>query len=108
MECYVDDYMMRNGAKIILDIMHEKEAHQKLIELHNENTGLKQFALQLVEKLKFLELVLVSMVNPFLANIPILYPLKTSESLWFCGFFKGYKMGTLARNGLSWIVYSLA
>lgn len=58
LECYVDDYMMRNGAKIILDIMHEKEAHQKLIELHNENAGLKQFALQLVEKLKFLELVL--------------------------------------------------
>ena len=100
--------MMRNGAKIILDIMHEKEAYQKLIELHNENTGLKQFALQLVEKLKFLELVLVSMVNQFVANIPILYPLKTPESLWFCGFFKGYKMGTLARNGLSWIMYSLA
>ena len=30
-------------------------------------------------------------INPFLANVPILYPLKT---------FTGYKMGTLARNGL--------
>ena len=29
-------------------------------------------------------------INPFLANVPILHPLKT----------RGYKMGTLARNGL--------
>ena len=40
-------------------------------------------------------------VNPFLANVPILYPLKTPENLWFSGVFKGYKMGTLARYGLS-------
>ena len=63
MECYVDDYITKNGAKIILDIMHEKEAQQKLMQLRNENAGLKQFALQLVEKLKFLEVVLVSMVK---------------------------------------------
>ena len=36
-------------------------------------------------------------INPFLANVPILYPLKTPENL---GAFSGYKMGTLARNGL--------
>ena len=29
-------------------------------------------------------------INPFLVNVPILYPLKT----------RGYKMETLARNGL--------
>ena len=40
-------------------------------------------------------------INSFLANIPILYPLKTPENLWFSGVFWGYKMGTLARNGLS-------
>ena len=39
-------------------------------------------------------------INPFLANVPILYPLKTSETLWFSGVFRGYKMGTLAGNGL--------
>ena len=37
--------------------------------------------------------------NPFLANVPILYPLKTPENLWFSSVFRGYKMGTLARNG---------
>ena len=30
-------------------------------------------------------------INPFLANVPILY-------LWFFGVFRGYKMGTLATN----------
>ena len=40
-------------------------------------------------------------LNPFLANVPVLYPLKTLENLWFFGVFRGYKMGTLARNGLS-------
>ena len=38
--------------------------------------------------------------NLFLANVPILYPLKTSENLWFSGVFRGCQMGTLARNGL--------
>ena len=36
--------------------------------------------------------------NPFLANLPILKPLKTTEN----GVFRGYKMGTLTRNGLIW------
>ena len=39
-------------------------------------------------------------INPFLVNVPILYPLKTIENQNFSGFFKGYKIGTLARNGL--------
>ena len=40
--------------------------------------------------------------NPFLANVPILYPLKTPEN-------HRYKMGTLARNGLIylWLNYDL-
>ena len=37
--------------------------------------------------------------NPFLANVPILYPLETSENLWLSIVFRGYKMGTLGRNG---------
>ena len=38
--------------------------------------------------------------NPFLANMPILYPQKTPENLPFASVFRGYKMGTLARYGL--------
>ena len=41
----------------------------------------------------------IHIVNPILANVPILYPLKTPENQRFSGVFKGYKMGTLARNG---------
>ena len=40
-------------------------------------------------------------LNPFLANVPILYLLKTPENLWFCGAFRGYKMGIFVRNGLT-------
>ena len=39
-------------------------------------------------------------LNPFLANVPILHPLKTPEKLTFSGVFRGFKMGTLARNEL--------
>ena len=38
-------------------------------------------------------------IYPFLANVPILYPLKTLENQRFSGA-RGYKMGTLARNVL--------
>ena len=34
-----------------------------------------------------------------MANVPILYPLKTPENLWFSGVFRGYKIETLAKNG---------
>ena len=40
-------------------------------------------------------------VNPFPANVPILYPLKTTENQRFSVVFRGYKMGTLAANGLN-------
>ena len=38
--------------------------------------------------------------NPFLANGPILYSLKTPENLWFFGVFRGYEMETFDRNEL--------
>ena len=41
-----------------------------------------------------------SQFNLSLANVPILYPLKTPENPWFSGVFRRYKMRTLARNGL--------
>ena len=39
-------------------------------------------------------------VKLFLAKLPILYPMKPPETLWFSGIFRGYKIETLARNGL--------
>ena len=42
-----------------------------------------------------------SLLNLFPANVPILYPLKTPENQRFSGIFRGYKMGTLAGNGLN-------
>ena len=52
-------------------------------------------------------LSLVPVVNPFLSTVPILYPLKTPENQRFSGVFRGYKMGTLARNGLRMLRRSL-
>ena len=41
-------------------------------------------------------------LNQFLTNVPILYPLKTPGNLWFSRVFRGgYKMGTLAGDGLN-------
>ena len=39
-------------------------------------------------------------IDPFLANVPILHPLKTPENERFSDVFRGYKLGTLATNGL--------
>ena len=41
------------------------------------------------------------LVNRFPANGPTLHPLKTLENLCLSGVFRGYKMGTLAGNGLT-------
>ena len=47
-------------------------------------------------------------INLFLANVPILYPLKTPENLWFSSVFSRYKMGTLTQNRLSIILFYLS
>ena len=47
----------------------------------------------LVVVAKFFDMIVFDNVNSFLANIPILYPLKTPEN------FKGYKMGKSASIG---------
>ena len=39
--------------------------------------------------------------NPLLANIPILYLLKTLKSQRFSGIFMGYEIGAMAGNGLN-------
>ena len=40
------------------------------------------------------------LINPFPTNVPILYPLKTPENQRLSRVFRGYKIGTLAKNGL--------
>ena len=40
----------------------------------------------------------IVLINPFVANVPILYRLKTPR---FAGIFRGYKIGTLVKNGLT-------
>ena len=45
-------------------------------------------------------------INPFLANVPILHALKTPENQRFSGVFRGCKMGTLVKNGLIKLVLS--
>ena len=39
-------------------------------------------------------------IDPFVANVSILYPLKTPGNQKAFGDFRGYKMGAVARNGL--------
>ena len=40
-------------------------------------------------------------VKLFSTNVPILYPLKTSENYRFSDVFRGYGIGTLDENGLN-------
>ena len=39
-------------------------------------------------------------INPFLASVPILYPLKTPGNQKASGVFREYKMRVMAQNGL--------
>ena len=45
-------------------------------------------------------------INPFSANFPLLYPLKT-ENLQFADFLKGYRSRTLAGNRLIMIDHKI-
>ena len=42
--------------------------------------------------------LLNSSFNPFSTNVPLLYPLKTSENLRFSDVFRGYRSATLVAN----------
>ena len=41
-----------------------------------------------------------NVLNPFSTNVALLYPLKTSENLWFSDVFRGYGKRSEACNGL--------
>lgn len=42
----------------------------------------------------------VNSINQCLASVAILYLHKTPQNLWFSGFFREYKLGTLGRKKL--------
>ena len=48
-----------------------------------------------------LEGLFSNMIDSFLASVPTLYAPKIPESQRFSRVFRGDKMGTLARNGLT-------
>ena len=43
-------------------------------------------------------------INPFSTNVPLLYPLKTSENRRLFDVFRGYRSETLVENGLRWFL----
>ena len=110
-------------SKIVNDwkvlTVFSKKVHLRYLEGHW--MGLWWFYLDWLEKINFLYVIgtfvveltfrrqqvcsllfqkELFMFNPFLANVRILYPLKTLENLCFSNVFMGYKMGTLTRNEL--------
>ena len=50
--------------------------------------------------IKSCQAFMMNLFNPFSTNVPLLYPLKASENLWFSDAFRGYRSGTLVENGL--------
>ena len=42
------------------------------------------------------------LINPFSTNVPLPYPLKTSENLRFSEVFREYRSETLVENGFSY------
>ena len=60
-----------------------------------------RFARYLLQNLGFIKIIVVTVegfiiLNPFQANGPFPYHLKTSEKLWFADVFRGYRNGTFA------------
>ena len=47
------------------------------------------------------KLLVARLISPFLANITLLYPLKTSENQKFSDVFREYRSEILVENGLS-------
>ena len=48
---------------------------------------------------------IVNRLNLFSTNVPLLYPLKTSENRMFSDIFRGYRSGTLVENGLYFMAF---
>ena len=71
-----------------------KDVTSKFFKLWSDNCNIESICVEInLRKRKWF-------INPFLANVPILHPLKTPENRRFSGVFREYKMGTLAGNGL--------
>ena len=61
----------------------------------------------LVLRLAMMRAMIVNQVlfNPFSFNVPLLYPLKTSENLRISYIFRGCGSGTLVEIGLAFTIY---
>ena len=57
--------------------------------------------------MKFITLYVQFHFNLFSTNIPLLYPLKTSENVRFSDFFRGYKSGALVEYELIGLIKPL-
>ena len=53
---------------------------------------------EIKEKESTVSSVDILVLNPFLTNVSILYPLKIRQNQRFSVFFREYRMGTLARK----------
>ena len=90
-----------NFIKGILGVRRRQESCSK-----EQHSTLKEITSEIKTALfityRFIELHIHAgmSINPFLANVPTLYPLKTPENPRFSSVFTDYKMGTLARSML--------
>ena len=87
--CSVKIGILKNFAKFT-----GKHLFQSLFFNKDSGTGVFQWILQNFKDHLFL-------INLFLAYRPILKPLKRQKTPRFSHIFRGYKMVTLARNGLN-------
>ena len=67
-------------------------------QLHS-NIYIKTFISALEKSYSQISETSINFLKSFQANVPFLYPLKTSENLWFSDVCRGYRNGTLASNG---------
>ena len=64
-----------------------------MTNFHHHNCYQNQSIQPIIEKV--LKLVYFVGLNPFQSSVTFLYPLKTSENLWFSDVFRGYRNVTL-------------
>ena len=88
--------LLNSGTVVFLWILRNFQEHLFYRTPPSDYFSLKKPFIRFSEALQ----VRPSYINPFLADVPILYPLKTPEKLWFSGLFREYKRGTLVKNGL--------
>ena len=84
-----------------------EKQHQAVMGLLNNSSASCSFQVilpcfsnlfYLLENIWDIKVGVYHIYNPFLANVPISYPLRKPENLWFSSFLRGYQMGILSKN----------